>query len=79
VRGALWRYWHHELLKGWEIYDTAERRKEIARFTAITGRTVKEAFDIVVQAYPIKPAEQVQCDAWRWNLDKIPVHLIKKS
>jgi hypothetical protein len=78
LQSAIWRYWHDELIRGWEIYDTVERRKEIARFIAITGRTIKEAYNIVVQVYPIKAAEQAECDAWRWNSLKIPVHLIKK-
>jgi hypothetical protein len=52
----------------------------MARFSAVTGRTVKEAYELVVQVCPIKAAEQVRCDAWRWeDIFKLPVHLIKKS
>jgi hypothetical protein len=63
---------------GCKVHNTAKRREDIIRFSAITGRTIKEAYEVVVQVYPIKAAEQVQCDAWRWSVSKIPVHIIKK-
>jgi hypothetical protein len=44
----IWWYWNEELLRGWEIYNTAKRRANIARFSTITGRTIKEAFEVIV-------------------------------
>ena len=63
LQDAIYQYWHNELLKGWKVHDTTKRREDIIRFSAITGRTIKEAYEVVVQVYPIKAAEQVQCDA----------------
>src|SRR5271163_3450550 len=63
LQSMLYRYWHEELLNDCPIYDTTKRREDLARFFALTGRTIEEAYKVVVQVHPIKLAEQVRHEA----------------